>query len=173
LPLQRLAGSAGLQHHQAHAVGDDVVELARDACSLVGDRGLDLLLTLGLQLRRSCFEPVTTQHAVAKSLAEGPGDRVEHPLAECLVEAARQRRAVAEQLVGDDDGRASVGPAARCIRGRRVHDEDLGQEGFEQVRAAWPEEVVDDLVHPERAHRQPHGQERVPEPERQAGAHEQ
>ena len=53
-------------------MGHDVVKLARDSGSLIGDRGLNLLLPLCLQLGGASLEAVAAQLAVAKRLAERP-----------------------------------------------------------------------------------------------------
>ena len=106
-------------------MGDDVVELARDAGSLVCDCRLDLDLLLGLQLGRASLQAVAAQHAAAERLTKRPGDRIEDPFSGGLVEAAWQRRAVTDQLKRDDHRRTGIGLATGRVGGCRIHDEDL------------------------------------------------
>jgi len=169
--LERLPGRARLEHHQAHAVGDHVVELAGDPGPLVRNRRLDLLLPCPLKLRGPGLQPVPSPLALEDGLAERPGDRVEDPLAECLAQRARQVGTVGEQLDGGDQPGSDQGPAAAGVGGGRVDDEDLGQEDLEQVRVdLGGEEVLSRPVQGHRSHRQGERQQRVAEAQRQADA---
>ena len=71
---QLVPDRADLEHHHAHRVGDDVVQLARDPCALLRHRDARrrLALALGLVARTSAASACS--RALAQGEAREPGD---------------------------------------------------------------------------------------------------
>ena len=65
---------ADLEHHHAHGVGDDVVELARDPRPLLRDGDPGGRLALPLRLRRTCLGRVGLLGPGVEREAGEPGD---------------------------------------------------------------------------------------------------
>ena len=81
LGAQRVALGAGLDDHHADVVGDDVVQLARDARALLGHRLVRAQLVLALEQLGARGERVGAQLAAADGAADehhredrGPGE---------------------------------------------------------------------------------------------------
>ena len=64
-----------LHDHDADAVRDHVVELARDAPALLGDCQVRLLLALALELRRAVLEIGDALPSSAQVAADEPRER--------------------------------------------------------------------------------------------------
>ena len=99
---------ADLQHHHAHRVGDDVVQLARDPRTLLGDR--DARRGLALALGRARPRPPPRRPAAARSRSAKP----------------------ASQTIANRTGMKMNSPAGvtgRCRRRRRrrEHDDEAGR----------------------------------------------
>ena len=71
---QLVAHGADLEHHHAHGVGDDVVELARDPRALLRDGDPRRGLALPLRLRRARLGGLGLLGALAQREAREPGD---------------------------------------------------------------------------------------------------
>ena len=56
--VERRLGRVGLDRDHAHAVGDDVVQLARDPRPLLGDRGVRAPLALALEVPGQLAQPL-------------------------------------------------------------------------------------------------------------------
>ena len=65
---------ADLEHHHAHGVGDDVVELARDPRALLGDRDARRCLSLPLGEGRAHLRRFGLLGTLAQGVAGDPGD---------------------------------------------------------------------------------------------------
>ena len=65
---------AHLEHHHAHRVGDDVVEFARDPCTLLRDRDSCGRLALAFGLRRAGLGRLRLLRTVAEDKPRGPAD---------------------------------------------------------------------------------------------------
>ena len=66
---------ADLEHHDAHGVGDDVVELACDPRALLRHRDTRRRLALPLGPGRALFGRLGLLRALAERVARDPGDR--------------------------------------------------------------------------------------------------
>ena len=72
---QLVADGADLQHHHAHGVGDDVVELARDPRALLGDRDAGGGLALALGVDGALLRRLDLLGALAQGVTGQPGDQ--------------------------------------------------------------------------------------------------
>ena len=63
-----------LDHHHAHAVGDDVVQLAGDPTALLGDHRPHALLALAFELLRTIAQQLDQLLAAAHGAAGEPRD---------------------------------------------------------------------------------------------------
>ena len=71
---QPVPDGADLQHHHAHGVGDDVVQLARDPRALLGDRDPRRRLALALGLGRAHLRRLGLLGPLAQGEAGEPAD---------------------------------------------------------------------------------------------------
>jgi len=77
---QLRARRASLDDHHAHAVRDHVVQLVRDASTLLGSRNAQAQLAFVLQTDRALFEHVCAKLAVAHGIAHQPHAKPAHQL---------------------------------------------------------------------------------------------
>ena len=70
---------ADVEHHHAHGVGDDVVQLARDPRALLRDGDARRRLTLALGVRRPLLRRLGLHGALAHGEAGQPRDREQRP----------------------------------------------------------------------------------------------
>ena len=75
---QPMADGAGLEHHDAHGVGDDVVELARDASPLLGDGEPRGRLALRLRVLGPALGVLRALLARGSAPGRCPGHRDQH-----------------------------------------------------------------------------------------------
>ena len=122
---------AGLHDHHAHVVRDEVVQLARDPCALVGHRGLRDDLALALEQLRAGGERLGAQLAAAYRPAQQ-----DHRGARGHREQDRVLdlgRAEGRDGVGDDQRGQAGDEAARARpdreRVQRAHPADRGRDG--------------------------------------------
>ena len=84
-----------LEHHDAHGVSDDVVELPRDPCPLLRDRDARGRLALALGLSRAYFGCFGLLGPLAQGVARDPSDHEpegnEDELAGCLSNQGSRR----------------------------------------------------------------------------------
>ena len=131
---EQAAHAAGLQDHHGHAVGDGVVQLARDPRAFLDDRRAGLLLALaaprarrGARRRRGALPARARSgrsptRAGRSRIARRPGR--DRRCARCRSRSPRRRRRrVARER----------GPQAQLV-GDREHQDQLGQERRERVR---------------------------------------
>jgi hypothetical protein len=76
--VEHLVGGLGLDHDDAHAVRDDVVQLTRDPCALGGHGRLGVLLALALGPLRALVEARDIEATRAHVGAEQPGEQQRH-----------------------------------------------------------------------------------------------
>ena len=110
---QPVPDGAGLQHHHADRVGDDVVQLAGDPGALLGDGDARRHLALALGLARALLRRLGLHGPLALREAAEPGER-EHGRDQ------QRRRWRRGRVVERDDRRAARDDApARCAPGAR------------------------------------------------------
>jgi hypothetical protein len=137
---QDAAGAAGLHDHHAHAVGDDVVHLARDAAALLGHRRLRLALVRLLG-----------EDGRLVQLGGEPRARPQRPPGE----ERADDEAAGEQEVADDDV-ALTGEVHRGDgdeRDREPPDRAVGPRADAVGHEDQAEEAGDDVVGAEQPHR--------------------
>ncbi len=66
---------ADLEHHHADGVGDDIVEFARNAGALLGNRDPGRRLALALGVCRAFFCGLRLHGSLAQRIARQPADR--------------------------------------------------------------------------------------------------
>src|SRR5438270_736009 len=105
----------GFHAHDADAVADDIVQLARDAATLFGDRNSTPLVALALQLRRAlgeavCLEAQHPERATDHQATSRNERRHHETAAEVCASQATRREQPGQRHAGSDCQADAAGP---------------------------------------------------------------